>query len=203
MKTVIIIASWSSGSTAVAGYLDKCGAYSCPPHLNTIDTLTPNSYEPLAYKKELSKLFDDLTFKEKGEAANFVNFFESWYSDETIKAKNLGLNHIVLKHPLQTFILPYLYQKLNPLFIFVTRPYDDIERTRKRRNWHEVYGSKGAKTIYSVSFNFLSNNSCPYIFIPFNTFISDINLRSKLLDFIDLSPSEEQITSAESFLRKK
>ena len=58
MKTVIIIASWSSGSSAVAGYIDKCGAYSCPPHLNTIDERTPNSYEPLAYKKELSKLFE-------------------------------------------------------------------------------------------------------------------------------------------------
>ena len=203
MKTVIIIASWSSGSSAVAGYIDKCGAYSCPPHLNTIDERTPNSYEPLAYKKELSKLFDDLTFEEKGDANDFVSFFESWYEMESQKAKNLGLNHIVLKHPLQTFILPYLYQKLNPLFVFVTRPFEEIEKTRKRRNWHEVYGSKGAETIYSVSFNFLCNNSCPSISIPFNAFINDNELRSKLLNFIELTPSAEQVKSAESFLRRE
>lgn len=45
MKNIVIIASWSSGSTAITGYLDKCGAYSCPPHLNTVDERTPNSYE--------------------------------------------------------------------------------------------------------------------------------------------------------------
>ena len=58
MKAVVIIASWSSGSTAVTGYLDKCGAYSCPPHLNTIDKRTPNSYESIEYGTELAKLFE-------------------------------------------------------------------------------------------------------------------------------------------------
>ena len=111
MKTVIIIASWSSGSSAVAGYIDKCGAYSCPPHLNTIDERTPNSYEPLAYKKELSNLFNDLTFEEIGDANDFVSFFESWYEIESQKAKNLGLNHIVLKHPLHTALS---LSKINP-----------------------------------------------------------------------------------------
>ena len=203
MKTIVIIASWSSGSTAVAGYIDKCGAYSCPPHLNTVDERTPNSYEPLAYRNELLNLFDEFTFKEKGGAENFVNFFEAWYTAESAKAKKLGLNHIVLKQPLQTFILPYLHQKLSPSFIFVTRPFEEIERTRNRRNWHPVHGSKGAKTIYSTSFNFLNNNSCPFISIPFNMFRNDNKLRSKMLDFIELSPSKKQIQSAESFLRKE
>ena len=74
MKNIVIIASWSSGSTAITGYLDKCGAYSCPPHFNTNDERTPNSYEPLAYRNELSKLFDEFSFQEKGDVRDFINF---------------------------------------------------------------------------------------------------------------------------------
>ena len=203
MKNIVIIASWSSGSTAVTGYLDKCGAYSCPPHFNTNDERTPNSYEPLAYRNELSKLFDEFSFQEKGDVRDFINFFDAWHTSESSKAKKLGLNHIVLKNPLQTFILPYLHQKLNPSFLFVTRPFEEIERTRNRRNWHQVHGSKGAKAIYSSSYQFLINNSCRFISIPFNMFRNDIRLRSKILDFVELSPSAEQIQNAESFLRKE
>jgi hypothetical protein len=203
MKTIVIIASWSSGSTAVTGYLDKCGAYSCPPYLNTVDERTPNSYESLAYGKELAKLFDGFTFKEIGKSEDFVNFFETWWVNECAKAEKLGFSSIVLKHPIQTFVLPYLKKKLNPSFVFVTRPFDEIENTRIRRNWHPIMGSDGAKHLYSVAFNFLTVSSCPFITIPFNAFKSDRELRNKMLDFVKLSPSQKQIQSAESFLRKK
>ena len=77
MKTIVIIASWGSGSTAVTGFLDKCGAYSCPPHLHTIDERTPSSYESLAYGKELAKLFDKYTFKEIGKSISASVFTSS------------------------------------------------------------------------------------------------------------------------------
>jgi hypothetical protein len=201
IKAVIIISAWSSGSTAVAGYLDKCGAYTCPPHLNTIDERTPNSYEPLIYRRELGKLFDDFSFEEIGNPADFINFFEAWWDEECAKAKKLGCSHIILKHPLQTFVLPYLKKKLNPSFVFITRPYDEIEETRKRRNWHPSLGAEGAQVIQSVAYNFFTANSCPFISIPFNIFRNDSELRKKMLDFIKLSPSIDQIQNAEAFLR--
>jgi hypothetical protein len=203
MKAVVIIASWSSGSTAVTGYLDKCGAYSCPPHLNTIDKRTPNSYESIEYGTELAKLFDKYTFKEIGKSEDFVNFFEAWWAQECSKAEKLDCNSIVLKHPLQTFVLPYLKKKLNPSFIFVTRPFEEIGRTQIRRNWHPIMGEDGAKHIYSVAYNFFTLSSSPFISIPFNAFKTDAELRNKMLDFIGLSPSKKQIQSAESFLRKE
>jgi len=203
MKTIVIIASWGSGSTAVTGFLDKCGAYSCPPHLHTIDERTPSSYESLAYGKELAKLFDKYTFKEIGKSEDFVKFFETWWEDECTKAELLGHSSIVIKHPLQTFVLPYLKEKLKPSFVFVTRPFEEIENTRIRRNWHPIMGSDGAKHIYSVAYNFFTLSSCPFISIPFNEFRSDTKIRKKMLDFVDLSPSAKQIKNAEDFLRPK
>ena len=201
MKAVIIISAWSSGSTAVVGYLDRCGAYTCPPHVYTSDERTPNSYEPVIYKNELGKLFDHYSFKEIGNSADFINFFEAWWDIECAKAKKLGCSHILLKHPLQTFVLPYLKKKLNPSFIFITRPNDEIEETRKRRNWHTSLGAKGAQMIQSVAYNFLTANSCPFISIPFNIFRKNSELRHKMLDYIELSPSRDQIQDAEAFLR--
>ncbi len=41
MKSILILSSWGTGSTAVTGYLDKLGAYSCAPHFHTNDEKTP------------------------------------------------------------------------------------------------------------------------------------------------------------------
>ena len=45
VKTIVILSSFSSGSTALAGFLERCGAHTCPPHMITSDKRTPLSYE--------------------------------------------------------------------------------------------------------------------------------------------------------------
>ena len=100
-------------------------------------------------------------------------------------------------------MLPYLKKKLNPSFVFITRAYDEIEETRKRRNWHPSLGAEGAQVIQSVAYNFFTANSCPFISIPFNIFRNDSELKKILLSqfSIKLSPSIDQIQNAEAFLR--
>lgn len=201
MKAIVVIAAWSSGSTAVAGYLDRCGAYTCPPHVRTSDDLTPNAYEPLIYRNELARLIDEFSLKRYGKIEDFIKFFDAWWDEECVKADKLGCTHIVLKHPLQTFILPYLNRKISPTYIFVTRPFGDIEKTRKRRNWHSVHGESGAKVIYITAYDFLVNNSCPFVSVPFDKFRTDDAFRRKILNFIDFSPTDEKLEDANSFLR--
>ncbi len=65
-NSIIIVATWSSGSTALAGFLHQCGAYTCPPHQKTNDERTPIAFEPLLYADALKKLFDEFTLKKKG-----------------------------------------------------------------------------------------------------------------------------------------
>ena len=126
------------GSTAVAGYLDGCGAYTCPPHVKTNDEHTPNAYELLAYCNEL------------------VKFFDAWWVDECAKAEELGCGYIVLKQPLQTFVLPFLNKKLNPSHIFVPRPLDEIEKTRNRRKWTQFTALQDRKWCILIPTSFLS-----------------------------------------------
>ena len=201
LKVIVVIAAWSSGSTAVAGYLDACGAYSCPPHLHTNDGRTPNAFEPAALRHALMQLFEEKTLKEVGSQDDFLNFFENWWPQECEKAQDLGCSHIVLKQPLQTLILPYLHKRLDPTYVFVTRPLQDIEKTRVRRNWPPVYGGKGAKALYGVAFDFLVQAGCSYISVPFDHFRSSAALREKVLAFTELNPTEAQRAAADAFLR--
>ena len=59
-----------------------------------------------------------------------------------------GFQATALKHPLQKLILPYLYKRLNPKIIFITRPFEEIEKTRQRRGWYEYFGKVRARKIY-------------------------------------------------------
>ena len=201
-NSIIIVATWSSGSTALAGFLHQCGAYSCPPHQKTNDQRTPIAFEPLLYADALKKLFDEFTLKKRGDWEVFRNFFEEFYSKEVAKAQELGFEAILLKHPLQTFILPYLNGFLKPKYVFVTRPIKEIEATRVRRKWHPVYGAQGAKKIYSTATNFLISNSCPYLSVPYNALIDNVTVRKTLLDFCNLSPTDEMLNNAAEFLRR-
>jgi hypothetical protein len=201
INAIIVLGTWSSGSTAVTGYLERCGGYTCPPHQHTNDERTPIAYEPLAYAEALRTLFDEFSLKKVGKTENFIDFFEDFWAIECVAAKRKGLDNIVLKHPLQTFILPYLKNRLNPSFVFVTRPFEKIERSRARRDWHPVYGSLGAKAVYSTAFNFLIENSCPFITVPYEKFLTDKFLREKMLSFLNISPSDKMKENAAKFVR--
>lgn len=196
-----MISSYSSGSTAVTGFLERCGAYTCPPHTRTNDVLTPNPHEPVAYKEALLKLINEVTLEPVGRPADFTRFFEIWWQGECDKAKALGRSHIVLKHALQTFVLPYLNRRLAPKYVFVTRPLKHIEATRVRRKWHPVHGQTGAQAIYQASHNFLIENSCPFISVPFEAFRKDAALRQNVLDYIGLEPTPDALKTAETFIR--
>ena len=202
MRPIIVIAPWSSGSTAVAGFLHHCGAYTCPPHHHTNDNLTPNSYEPLRYGKALRELFDEFTLQKKGSVEKFEHFFEEFYSHESEIAQSLGFQTVALKHPLQTFILPYLNTFLRPVYVLVTRPLNKIEATRRRRNWHSVYGESGARQIYKAAMDFFVDNSCPYLALPYNALREDVSARRHLLEFCDLSPTNDMLIKGSDFVRR-
>lgn len=202
MKTIIVVAPWSSGSTAVTGFLDCCGVFTCPPHEKTNDERTPNSFEPSRYADALRSLIDELNLERKGDAENFETFFESFFHSEVQKAEKLGLEAIALKHPLQTFVLPYLNSFLRPKYVLVTRPVEEIEATRERRRWPPIYGAQGAQRIYSTATKFLIENSCSYLSIPYNALIHDATVRKTLLDFCGLSPTDEMLRNADDFLKR-
>lgn len=201
VKVTLILASWSTGSTSIAGFLDKCGAYTCPPHQRTNDERTPIAYEPKAYRDALAACIDEFKLTQKGKSEDFVAWFEGWLGQQKILADKAGCSGIVLKHPLQTFLLPALDRLAECEYVLVTRPYEKIENTRLRRKWHPVYGKAGARRIYQLSYNFLQNRSKPYIAIPYERFRTDAGMRGRLLEYLDMRPDAEQLAEAEAWLR--
>ncbi len=201
MKIVLILSSWSTGSSAVAGFLDKCGGYTCPPHHRIADERTPNTYEPREYRAALLKCVDEKTLAQKGSTEDFKDFFERWLPKQIKKAKENQCDTIVLKHALQSFLLPVIQSVCDPTCILVTRPFDKIERTRIRRNWGGPHGESGARMIYSATYSFLHDQSKPCLIVPYEGFRIDENIHCHLLQYVGISPEKDQLEAARNWLR--
>lgn len=202
VKVIFILASWSSGSTSVAGYLDKCGAYSCPPHLTTVDDRTPDAFEPAEYAGVVRLCLDEETLQVNQKAEGFGVFFREWIATKREMAAAAGHRFIVIKYPAQSLLLPLLMTVVpDAILVVVTRPFDKIEATRQRRKWIASYGEAGAQVIYGVTYQFLQQYGWPYIGIPYEKLRSDPTLRDRMLQFIGLEPTPAQRAEADAFLR--
>lgn len=201
VQVVVLLSGWSTGSTSVAGYLDRCGAYTCPPHQTTDDERTPVAYEPRAYMQALGACVDEFTLEPKGQAEDFEAFFVPWLAQEKAKAAAAGCGVIALKHPLQTYLLPVLEDCAAPRYVVITRPFEAVEATRQRRGWHPVYGEAGAQQLYGVIYTWLHGAARPYLAVPYDAFRADPALRSDLLAWLSLEPDPAQLAEAEKWLR--
>ena len=201
MKTILILCPWSSGSTAVAGFLDRCGGHTCPPHFSTNDPKTPNPYESLALRNALHNLIDieSPTFEQKGAEVVFEKFFSKWIEEQKTLAKNIGKTFLVLKHPLKIFALHIIEKYIDPHFLVVTRPIEEIEQTRIRRKWPDVYGRKGAILIYKKIDEYFSRNQ-KFLKIEYDDFRHNDMQHKLVIDFFELNPTESQRKSAKQWL---
>ncbi|MCP4598618.1 hypothetical protein [Neptuniibacter sp.] len=200
-QVVVVLSSYSTGSTALVGYLDRLGGYTCPPHQMTNDERTPNSYEPKALQVRLTRSVDEFTFRSKKKAAFFSEWFSRWITQEQEKAAELGLQYIVLKHPLLAFFIEEINELCSPKFVVITRPASKIEATRLRRGWHKSYGQVGANVIYPMVYSKLAEHGLNALCISFESFAADTEIRQKLMDWLSISPTGQQIEDAEGWLR--
>ncbi|MCO6185853.1 hypothetical protein [Rhizobium sp. L1K21] len=201
IPVVLILSSWGSGSSAVAGYLDKCGGYTCPPHLRTVDEKTPNAFEPEELRDALVACIDEYSLQAKGSAENFVRFFAPWITEQQRLATEAGCKVVVLKHALLVFVLPAILRMANCRVIVSTRALESIENTRKRRNWHPTLGRSGAQVIYTTASEYLRENGVSHLTVAFEEFRTDPRIREMTTAFCGLSPSPEQLRDADDWLR--
>lgn len=207
MKTLVILSSFSSGSSAVAGFLERCGAHSCPPHMLTLDKRTPLAYENIFLKDTLEKLFDtndaSNDFNLKGSLESFADFFATWYQDQLTVCKGIGKKFMVIKNPLLIFTLHIIHARLeNPFYIILKRPLNKIEETRIRRGWAPLLGKQGAKIIYNEISKKTSELNLPNVEIDFETFCTNTNERLKTIEMCNIKVSPEKLNEATGWLRK-
>ena len=205
---ICILAPWSSGSSALAGFLHHCGAHTCPPHFFSNDERTLNTFESLSYRNQLHELIkiqfpdkDKCSFHPSTKRDAFEDFFSEWIQSQSEIATNLNKTHIVLKHALQTFALNSLTKFIEPKFIVLERPVEEIEKTRERRNWTAEHGKLGAMSIYSETRNYFDRTKTAHFIISFDEFRKKEKTREALLKFCEMSPHIDQLKNANSFLR--
>lgn len=201
VQVSVILGAWSSGSTAMTGYIERLGGYSCPPHVMTNDERTPNSHEPKVLRDSLAKCVDEMTLKMRlKDRQVFRDWFAKWLYAEKQKAAREGYDHIVLKHPLTAFFIEDIEAVAQPRWVVITRPFEAIENTRLRRRWHPVYGKAGANVIYSRIFSVLMNHSITALCMNFDAFRKHADERARLEAYLGLAPTAEQRDQANAWI---
>lgn len=198
-QVICVLGNWSSGTTAVTGYLGRLGANTCPPHVLTNDPSTPDSFESLAFRNACAETIDEIALQKIGSRNRFRNWMVSWINDR--KGEAGGVTHIVLKHPLSAFLIPEINDACAPKWVMVTRRFQDIENTRLRRQWHPTYGAAGAHKVYSSAYGQLIEEGQSFLTVAFSEFRVKRQTREQLISHVGIAPSTAQMTAAESWVR--
>ena len=206
MKTIFILSGYSCGSSAMAGFFQRCGAHSCPPHSWTKDDKTVISYENVDLKQNLEALFsmkkETQFFEQKGSLNDFAEFFSRWIKTQTITASGVGKRFMVIKHPLTIFALEKIQPFLcKPSYIVLKRPLDDVEKSRIRRGWGPVYGREGAQTIYERIAKVTRHLNLRTFEISYNDFRFNTDTHTQMLEFCNLEIDENKKQDASNWIR--
>lgn len=201
LPVLCVLGTWSSGTTAVTGYLKNLGAYSCPPHVGTNDPRTPDSFESLEFRNRCAATVDEATFADIGDRQKFCDELQGWIKQKSHEALQSECSHVVLKHPLSAFLISEIHEACAPKWIVVTRPFDKIEATRRRRNWLPYYGAQGANKVYSTLFSSLIQIEASYFSVSFAEFLSSSATREQLISYSGVITDTDGKARAEKWLR--
>ena len=201
-RLVLICGPWSSGTSAVAGMFDAAGLNGLPPYFRTNDERTKNSFESIAFRKVIDLLASetDLSLKLRFEdrCKKLVEYAQELLSKYPDADKKTIL---FLKYPLSALTIRELSRAFNLRLIYVLRPMRDIESTRVRREWPEMYGAKGATIIFSRMFDAMINMNIPTFVIKYNQLVSAPERFTKgMFQFVGIELSEEQLAKASKFV---
>ena len=201
LPVICVLGSWSSGTSAVAGYIAKAGAYSCPPHFRTNDPRTPATFEATELQARCNAVIDEGTLRKRGSIEAFQQWLGPWLREKSVLAREAGYDQIVIKHPLLMMLVRSVEHVCNAKWVMVTRPLDKIEATRKRRGWRSTLGEEGAKTLYPAAFSALVALEQSYVTVSFPHFLQSPEVRTALLQSLALGPDEDRKADAEGSLR--
>ncbi|MCC3860596.1 sulfotransferase [Pseudemcibacter aquimaris] len=208
MELIFVAGSWGSGTTAVAGALDKLGVPTFGPHFKTRDERTKNSYELIPFRDMVLHFVDEASIQHKGNYTSGFKLELENFKNSLLKAKwpelpNPERKIFALKMPLATLCLPEICEIFDTKIILIHRPFDDIEESRLRRDWHPNFGGAGAYKIYQ---HFLANtitHKLSYLSISHNDFVTNTrDSMEKIIDYCDIGEFSHNIDKADEFVRK-
>jgi hypothetical protein len=173
MKLVLICGAWGSGTSVVTGALVRMGYHAPGPFFWSNDPRTPNTYECLPFIELVRKLVSGTTLELSVPSRDVVIEELAAFKENVLcnACRQRGVSDdgpVVLKHPLSAVILNEITQVFDTRLIVVLRPLDQIEETRRRRNWSSVYGEAGAKLVYTHIFNHIVMRDTPAMVVKYS-----------------------------------
>jgi len=207
VKIIFVAGSWGSGTTALAGALAKLGVSAFGPHFRTNDPRTPASFELIPFRNLILGFVDEATVSFKGDRSDelvaalrsFAEALErgdhgAWSADRPKRA--------LLKMPLATICLPQITAVFETSIILVHRRFDEIEASRKRRNWPAYFGAAGARTIYSRAISDLAQLETSYLAISYLDLKRDTEgTLQNVMEFCGLQDLRVNLPDACAFVR--
>ncbi len=176
-RVVLICGPWSSGTSAMAGFLAKAGVFAPGPYLKVNDPRTPDTFEMIAFRSVLMQLASEETLKRTASPEQILIALRAFRDGPLAAAKQAAgcpeIQPVILKHGLSILLLPELCQVFDVRIVCVLRPSADIEATRQRRRWAPVYGVLGARVLYSMLFDFIVNSDTPFCMIRYKQLLQN------------------------------
>lgn len=207
LKLLLVCGPFGSGTTVVAGLLNRLGGAGLVPTWRVNDLRTGDTHEAVPFRDLVLKLTSEQTLgllpgaKEIAET-ELIGF------RERVRNEEFGpydpQRPLFLKHPMSAFLIEPLCKVFDTRLIYVIRPFKDIEATRERRRWPVQYGSKGAERIYSELFRLLVVGEFPTLIVRYRELLADALAQAQsLATFSGLTSDAETVEKAAAFIRPR
>lgn len=205
MQKVVILGAWASGTSAMAGILERMGYYTAPTHWITYDERTPISYEPNSLREIVLPCMEEekLAYRQDLDRKALQGRLAAWAGAEEGKARQGDWRGLAVKLPHLAFFLPEVCGAWDPEFLVVTRRFKDIEATRRRRGWQPHLGLAGAKAIYARLFGDLLALQRGHLTVAFEELLARPEREvERIASYIALEPGNYDREKVLSWIRR-
>jgi hypothetical protein len=201
MQLILVCGPWSSGTTVVAGLLERLGVRGLPPYFVTSDPRTPNSFESMDFRRLIGELVDENTLRMRVDwpvARQRLLEFRQRLEQQT----DDGAAPLFLKYPPSALLIPEICQVFATRLVYVLRPMQAIEATRERRNWDAQFGAAGAQVLYPAMFQALVDHEFPTHLVRYKELLRDPAAHTgQLARFCGLPADADVIAGAAALVR--
>jgi len=208
MNVLLVSGPWGSGTTAVAGLLDRLGAIGFGPYFRSVDPRTPNTYEFLPFRELVRRYVSESTLsyleERPGALEADLRALRGRIERQEFGAYDPASSPpIFLKYPPSALALPQICSVFDVKIISVVRPLRQIEQTRLRRGWGPEYGKLGAEIVYRHLSRVLHARTHPHLRVKYDEALSSpLELARRLVEFGQLKVGADQIEAAAAFVSR-
>jgi hypothetical protein len=201
MQLVLVCGPWSSGTTVVAGLLERLGLRGLPPYFITSDPRTPNSFESLEFRRLIGELVDEDTLGMRVDWSSAQQRLLEFRRRLEQQAEG-GALPLFLKYPPSALLIPEICRVFETRLVYVLRPMQAIEATCERRNWAAQFGAAGAQVLYPAMFQALVDHEFPTHIVRYTELLRDpVAHAGELARFCGLPADTDTVARAAAVVR--